>query len=85
MHFSLEDQHKNELMIYKSDSEKLKELSNDEINSLSQLLVKQRVRCTGKIDIDVQKLVTEKDEKINELTTKLRQMKVQNEKSTHIA
>lgn len=63
-------------MIYKSDSEKVKDLTNDEINSLRQLLAKHRVRCSGRIDLDIQKLVTEKDEKINELSSRLRQIKV---------
>lgn len=63
-------------MVYKTDSEKLKELSNDEMNNLKQLLGRHRIRCTGRIDADIQKLVAEKDEKINEMSTKLRQIKV---------
>lgn len=78
--FSLEEQHRNELMIYKTDSEKFKELTNDETNNLKQLLDRHRVRCTGRIDIDIQKLISEKDEKINEMATRLRQMKVCNTK-----
>lgn len=74
--YSLEEQHKNELMVYRTDSDKLRDLSNDEMNGLKQLLNKHRVRCTGKIDSDIQKLVSEKDEKINEMSTRLRQMKV---------
>lgn len=65
-------------MVYKTDSEKLKELSNDETNCLKQLLGRQRVRCTGKIDVDIQKLIFEKDEKINEMASRLRQIKVSN-------
>lgn len=72
----MEEQHKNELMVYKTDSEKLKELSNDEMNNLKQLLGRHRVRVSGRIDADIQKLVWEKDEKINELSTRIRQMKV---------
>lgn len=74
--FSLEEQHKNELMIYKTDSQKLKELTNDEANNLKQLLGRHRIRCTGRVDADIQKLISEKDEKINEMTTRLRQIKV---------
>lgn len=75
-YFSLEEQHKNELVVYKTDLEKLKQLSNDEMNNLTQLLSRHRVRCTGRVDVDIQKLVSEKDEKINEMTTRLRQIKV---------
>lgn len=74
--FSLEEQHKNELMIYKTDSQKMKELTNDETNKLKQLLGNHRIRCTGRMDVDIQKLISEKDEKINEMTTRLRQIKV---------
>ncbi|KAJ8968110.1 hypothetical protein NQ314_002465 [Rhamnusium bicolor] len=81
---SLEEQHKNELSIYKTDSEKLKELGNDEKNKLKQLITKHRSECTNHLDADIEKLVKEKDEKIHELTIKLRQTK--NEaKRVHVA
>lgn len=63
-------------MVYKNDSEKLRELNNDEINTLRQLLSKQGINFSGKLDLDFQKLVASKDDKINELSAKLRQVKV---------
>ncbi|KAJ8934432.1 hypothetical protein NQ318_017133 [Aromia moschata] len=72
---SLEEQHKNELSIYKTDSEKLKELGNDEVNRLKQLIARHKSECTGHLDIDIERLVKEKEEKIHELTVRLRQVK----------
>ncbi|CAH2007824.1 unnamed protein product [Acanthoscelides obtectus] len=62
-------------MVYKTDSEKLKELSLDEKNNLLQLIQKQRMEYSGHLEIDIQKIIKEKDDKIHELTVKLRQMK----------
>nr|CAI5868963.1 unnamed protein product [Callosobruchus analis] len=81
---SLEDQHKNELMVYKTDSEKLKELSNDEKNNLLQLIQKQRIEYSGRLEIDIQKIIKEKDDKIHELTVKLRQIKSESKKNLQL-
>nr|CAI5819710.1 unnamed protein product [Callosobruchus analis] len=80
----LEDQHKNELMVYKTDSEKLKELSNDEKNNLLQLIQKQRIEYSGRLEIDIQKIIKEKDDKIHELTVKLRQIKSESKKNLQL-
>ncbi|VEN56292.1 unnamed protein product [Callosobruchus maculatus] len=81
---SLEDQHKNELMVYKTDSEKLKELSNDEKNNLLQLIQKQRMEYSGRLELDIQKIIKEKDDKIHELTVKLRQIKSDSKKNLQL-
>lgn len=74
--FSLDEQHQTELEIYKSDTEKLKEIGNDEINSLRQIVLKQKGELTGRLDSDIQRLIREKDDKIHEMIIKLRQIKV---------
>lgn len=74
--FSLEEQHKNELSVYKTDSEKLRELRNDDKNNLLQLIMKNKSESTGQISADIGRLIKEKDDKIHELTVKLRQTKV---------
>ncbi|XP_056644391.1 centrosomal protein of 290 kDa [Diorhabda sublineata] len=72
---NLEKQHESELALYKSDAEKLRDLGNDEINSLRQLIIRQKGELTGRLDTDIQRLVREKDDKIHEMIVKLRQMK----------
>ncbi|KAG5876194.1 hypothetical protein JTB14_001937 [Gonioctena quinquepunctata] len=72
---SLDSQHKNELEIYKSDIDKLKELDKDEANSLRQLINKQKIELTGRLDADIRRIIKEKDDRIHELTIKLRQLK----------
>ncbi|XP_018571875.1 centrosomal protein of 290 kDa [Anoplophora glabripennis] len=71
----LEEQHKNELSVYKTDSEKLKELGNDDKNNLLQLIMKYKSESSGQISADIGRLIREKDDKIHELTVKLRQTK----------
>lgn len=72
----MEEQHKSELSVYKTDSEKLKKLSNDDRNSLKQIIMKNRNECTGQLSADISRLVKEKDDKIHKLTVKLQQTKV---------
>nr|XP_023020845.1 centrosomal protein of 290 kDa [Leptinotarsa decemlineata] len=72
---SLDSQHQNELDIYKSDSEKLKELGKDEVISLRQLISEQKMELSGRLEADIRKVVKEKDDKIHELTIKLRHLR----------
>lgn len=71
MVLSLEDRHRNELSVYKEDSEKWRE----EVNSLKNLIAKHRADASN-ITGDIQKIIKEKDNRIHELTVLLRQAKV---------
>lgn len=70
--FSLNEQHNKELNSYKTDYEKLKELSEEE-----PVTKQAEPKMTGYIDPDIRKLCREKDEKIAELTAKLKQVSKQ--------
>lgn len=67
--FSLNEQHNKELNSYKTDYEKFKELSEEE-----PMAKQAEPRIAGFIDPDIRKLCREKDEKIAELTVKLKQV-----------
>ncbi|XP_050500647.1 centrosomal protein of 290 kDa [Diabrotica virgifera virgifera] len=71
----LDKQHQSEMVQYKSDIEKLRDLGNDEINTLRQLILRQKGELTGRLDMDIQRLIREKDDKIHEMIVKLRQVK----------
>lgn len=72
-YFSLNEQHNKELNSYKTDYEKLKELSEEE-----PLAKQAEPKMIGYIDPDIRKLCREKDEKIAELTAKLKQVNQEN-------
>ncbi|CAG9830349.1 unnamed protein product, partial [Diabrotica balteata] len=71
----LDKQHQTEMVQYKSDIEKMRDLGNDEINTLRQLILRQKGELTGRLDMDIQRLIREKDDKIHEMIVKLRQVK----------
>ncbi|CAH1173755.1 unnamed protein product [Phaedon cochleariae] len=71
----LDNRHRNELDMFKMDIEKMIEIGKDEANYLRQLMSKQRVERSGRLDADIQKFIKDKDDRINELTTKLRYLK----------
>ncbi|CAG9857013.1 unnamed protein product [Phyllotreta striolata] len=72
---NLDEQHQLEMDVFKSDVEKLKEIGNDEVNSLRQMVLRQKGELTGRLDSDIQRLIREKDAKIHEMIVKCRQIK----------
>jgi len=72
-YFSLNEQHNKELNSYKTDYEKFKEISEEE-----PLPKQAEPKMVGYIDPDIRKLCREKDEKIAELTAKLKQVNHEN-------
>ncbi|XP_048522756.1 centrosomal protein of 290 kDa [Dendroctonus ponderosae] len=67
---SLNDQHNKELHNYKTDYQKLKELSEEEPGKKAT----PEQKLAGFLDPDVLKLCRDKDEKIQELSSKLKQL-----------
>lgn len=68
--YRLENVHDNEIMVYKAESEKWRE----EVSNLKQLIGKYRSEMCH--DFDIQRVFKEKEDKIHELTVKLRLAKV---------
>ncbi|KAF5307269.1 hypothetical protein FQR65_LT06985 [Abscondita terminalis] len=69
----LEEQHSNEITIYKKDSEKWR----DEICKLKELISKHR-HDIQKVEPDLKSLLSEKDEEILELTNTIKKLTVKN-------
>ncbi|XP_066247747.1 centrosomal protein of 290 kDa [Euwallacea similis] len=67
---SLNDQHNKELSSYKTDYEKLRELSEEE----PVKKINYKIQIPGFIDPEVAKLCREKDQRIDELVAKLKQL-----------
>ncbi|KAL3280010.1 hypothetical protein HHI36_017518 [Cryptolaemus montrouzieri] len=70
MRKSLEEQHKNELNVYKKDSEKWRE----EVLSLKELINKHKNEIL-QVQPDLQNILKSKDDRINELTVMVRQLR----------